>query len=183
MNWTFYHRWWLSASTQSGFRTQDSFFTDTWNLTPETTNSLGRWHSRLSLTWPKGPGFLRRNKFTILGVEVPVRQGAKTQEYRDIPSFRNAAGRDTSGYKMWSYFWVIPQSNLKNNNDRIPYFEIHYFLFRIRYSLFLSFFSDQTGRLRPEAALTSESVFDRCLLFSVFGSPATPFLPCLYLLF
>ena len=62
MNWTFFHRWWLSASTQSGFRTQDSFFTDTWNLTPETTISLDRWHSRWSLTWPKGPGFLRQNK-------------------------------------------------------------------------------------------------------------------------
>ena len=65
MNWTFYHRWWPSASTQSGFRTQDSFYTDTWNLTPETTYSLDRWHSRLSLTWPKGQGFLQQNKMMI----------------------------------------------------------------------------------------------------------------------
>ena len=42
----------------------------------------------------------RRNKFTILGVEAPVGQGAKTQEYRDIPSFRNAARRDASTHKM-----------------------------------------------------------------------------------
>ena len=42
----------------------------------------------------------RINKFTILGVEAPVWQGAKTQEYLDIPSFRNAARRDASAYKM-----------------------------------------------------------------------------------
>jgi hypothetical protein len=29
-----------------------------------------------------------------------LRQGAKTQEYLDIPSFRNAAARDASAYKM-----------------------------------------------------------------------------------
>jgi hypothetical protein len=34
----------------------------------------------------------------------------------------------------------------KNNNDRIPYFDIRYSLFDIRYSLFQSFFSDLTGR-------------------------------------
>jgi hypothetical protein len=42
----------------------------------------------------------RKNKFTILGVEAPDWQGAKGQEYLDIPSFRNAAGRDASAYKM-----------------------------------------------------------------------------------
>ena len=42
----------------------------------------------------------RINKITILGVETPVWQGAKTQEYLDIPSFRNAAKRDASAYKM-----------------------------------------------------------------------------------
>jgi hypothetical protein len=36
----------------------------------------------------------------ILGVEAPGRQSAKAQEYRDIPSFRNAAGRDASAYKQ-----------------------------------------------------------------------------------
>jgi len=61
------------------------------------------------IKWLDDITFIRRNKFTILGVEVPVRQGAKTQEYRDIPSFRNAAGRDTSAYKIWSYFWVSPK--------------------------------------------------------------------------
>jgi hypothetical protein len=35
-----------------------------------------------------------------LGVEALGRQGAKTQEYLDIPSFRNAAGRDASAFKM-----------------------------------------------------------------------------------
>ncbi len=42
----------------------------------------------------------RKNKFTILGVEAPVWEGVKTQEYLDIPSFRNAARRDASVYKM-----------------------------------------------------------------------------------
>jgi hypothetical protein len=42
----------------------------------------------------------RKNKFAILGVEAPSRQGAKTPEYLDIPSFRNAAGRDASASKM-----------------------------------------------------------------------------------
>jgi hypothetical protein len=35
-----------------------------------------------------------------LGVEALVWQGAKTQEYLDIPSFRNAAKRDASAFKM-----------------------------------------------------------------------------------
>jgi hypothetical protein len=42
----------------------------------------------------------RKNEFTILGVAAPGWQGAKTQEYLDIPSFRNAAGRDAAAYKM-----------------------------------------------------------------------------------
>jgi len=45
------------------------------------------------------------------------------------------------------------QSFFNNNNDRIPYFEIHYSLFDIRYSLFQSFFCDLTGRFLPAAAL------------------------------
>ncbi len=36
----------------------------------------------------------------ILGVEAPGWQGAKVQEYLDIPSFRNVARRDASAYKM-----------------------------------------------------------------------------------
>jgi hypothetical protein len=36
----------------------------------------------------------RKNKFSILGVEAPGRQGAETQEYLEIPSFRNTDGRD-----------------------------------------------------------------------------------------
>jgi hypothetical protein len=46
----------------------------------------------------------RKNKFAILGVETPGWQGAKTQKYLDIPSFRNAARRDASVSKMRSYF-------------------------------------------------------------------------------
>jgi hypothetical protein len=42
----------------------------------------------------------RKDKFAILGVEAPAWQGAKTQEYLDIPSFRNAARRDASASKM-----------------------------------------------------------------------------------
>jgi len=40
---------------------------------------------------------------------------------------------------------------LKNNNDRIPYFDIRYSLFDIRYSLFQSYFW-------PAAALTPETI-------------------------
>ena len=50
------------------------------------------------------------------------------------------------------------QSFFKINNDRIPYFDIHYSLFDIRYSLFQSFFFDLTGRSRPAAALTLETI-------------------------
>jgi hypothetical protein len=35
-----------------------------------------------------------------LGVAALGRQGAKTQKYLDIPSFRNAAGRDASAFNM-----------------------------------------------------------------------------------
>jgi hypothetical protein len=42
----------------------------------------------------------RKNKFTISGVEAPIWQGTKMQEYPDIPSFRNAVRRDASADKM-----------------------------------------------------------------------------------
>jgi hypothetical protein len=42
----------------------------------------------------------RKNKFAILADEAPGRQDAKKQEYLDMPSFRNAAGRDGSASKM-----------------------------------------------------------------------------------
>jgi hypothetical protein len=42
----------------------------------------------------------RKNKFAILGVEALAWQGAKTQEYLDIPSFRNAARRGASASKL-----------------------------------------------------------------------------------
>jgi hypothetical protein len=47
----------------------------------------------------KAKGSLK-NKFAILSVEAPVWQGAKVQEYQDIPSFRNAVRRDASALKM-----------------------------------------------------------------------------------
>jgi hypothetical protein len=33
-------------------------------------------------------------------VEAPGRQGVKTQEYLDIPSFGNATGRDVSVFQI-----------------------------------------------------------------------------------
>jgi len=43
---------------------------------------------------------LLKNKLAILSVEAPGWQGAKTQEYQDILSFRNAVRRDASALKM-----------------------------------------------------------------------------------
>jgi hypothetical protein len=61
--------------------------------------------------------------------------------------------QEISNDEVWNRF---AQSFLKNNNDRIPYFDIHYSLFDIRYSLFA--FSKFLSRLnwplfRPAAAL------------------------------
>ena len=47
------------------------------------------------------------NKFPILGVEVPVWQDAKPQDNLDMPSFRNAAGRDASSFKIKILFRVF----------------------------------------------------------------------------
>jgi hypothetical protein len=46
----------------------------------------------------------------ILGVEMPGRQGVKSQEYMDIPRFCNAAGRDASASKMVIYYRASPKS-------------------------------------------------------------------------
>jgi hypothetical protein len=46
-------------------------------------------------TWGSG-----KNKFAILGVEAPAWSATKTQEYLDIPSFRNATGRDPSAFEI-----------------------------------------------------------------------------------
>jgi hypothetical protein len=51
--------------------------------------------------------------------------------------------QEISNDEVWNR---CAQSFLKNNDDRIPYFEIHYSLFEIRYSLFQSFYPDLTGR-------------------------------------
>jgi hypothetical protein len=41
----------------------------------------------------------RKNKFSFLRVEAPVRQGAKAQAYPEIKSYRNAAWQDASALK------------------------------------------------------------------------------------
>jgi hypothetical protein len=62
--------------------------------------------------------------------------------------------QEISNDEVWSR---CAQSFFKNNNDRIPYFDIRYSLFGIRYSLFRSFFFDLTGRSRPEVALKPDT--------------------------
>jgi hypothetical protein len=62
--------------------------------------------------------------------------------------------QEISNDEVWNRF---AQSFLKNNNDRIPYFDIHYSLFDIRYSLFQSFSFDLTGRSRTAAALSTDT--------------------------
>jgi hypothetical protein len=51
--------------------------------------------------------------------------------------------QEMSNDEVWNR---CAQSFFKNNNDRIPYFDIRYSLFDIRYSLFQSFFFDLTER-------------------------------------
>jgi len=51
--------------------------------------------------------------------------------------------QEISNDEVWNR---CAQSFFKKNNDRIPYFDIQYSLFVIRYSLFQSFFCDLTGR-------------------------------------
>jgi hypothetical protein len=50
----------------------------------------------------------RENKFAFLGVEAPAWQDAKVQEYRDISSFRTAAGQDASVLKNVKLFLREP---------------------------------------------------------------------------
>ena len=47
--------------------------------------------------------------------------------------------QENSNDEVWNR---CAQSFFKNINDRIPYFDIRYYLFDIRYSLFQSFFFD-----------------------------------------
>jgi hypothetical protein len=51
--------------------------------------------------------------------------------------------QEISNDEVWNR---CAQSFFKNNNDRIPYFDIRYSLFDIRYSLFQCFFLDSIGR-------------------------------------
>ena len=48
------------------------------------------------------------NNFAFLGVETPVWQGAKVQEYVNISSFRNAVRRDESAVKNVKLFIYRP---------------------------------------------------------------------------
>jgi hypothetical protein len=57
-------------------------------------------YRRMDDRWNDSSWGSRKNKFAILGVKAPAYQGAKTQEYLDIPSFRNVARRDASASKM-----------------------------------------------------------------------------------
>jgi hypothetical protein len=56
-------------------------------------------------------------ELAILGVEAPGRQGAKTNEYLDIPRFRNATGRDASASKMLRYFLSEPYDSARRFFD------------------------------------------------------------------
>jgi hypothetical protein len=54
------------------------------------------WHQYRSITGVSdyffaSPNGSRKNNFAILGVETPARQGAKTQEYLDIPGIRTSS--------------------------------------------------------------------------------------------
>jgi hypothetical protein len=63
-------------------------------------NQVGK-SSGIPCPSPKGS---RKNKFLILGVEVPGRQVAQKPEHMDIPSFRTTSGTDASMSKMVPYF-------------------------------------------------------------------------------
>jgi hypothetical protein len=63
--------------------------------------------------------------------------------------------QEISNDEVWNR---CAQSFLKNNNDRIPYFDIHYSLFDIRYSLFQEFlFRFDWPFLWPAAALNTDT--------------------------
>jgi len=62
--------------------------------------------------------------------------------------------QEISNDEVWNR---CAQSFFKNNNDRIPYFDIRYSLFDIRYSLFQISISNLTGRSRPTVWLTPET--------------------------
>jgi hypothetical protein len=50
----------------------------------------------------------RKNKFAILGVEAPGRQGAKTQEYLDFPIFRTSSRTGCIGVQNVALFLSEP---------------------------------------------------------------------------
>jgi hypothetical protein len=72
----------------------------TWDRTRDLP-VMSRWLCQLSYgpAWNAGFTGSHKNKFAILSVEAPDRQGAKAPAYQDMSSFRNAAGRDASALK------------------------------------------------------------------------------------
>ena len=73
--------------------------------------------------------------------------------------------QEISNDEVWNR---CAQSFFKNNNGRIPYFDIRYSLFDIRYSLFQSFILDLTGRSQTAEALIwnfmkSDAIFKKNL--------------------
>jgi hypothetical protein len=75
----------------------------------------------------------------------------RRRSYETTPSWnsepQNIESAGGGNDEVWNR---CAQSFFKNNNDRIPYFDI-------RYSLFQSFFLYLTGRSRPEAALNTDT--------------------------
>jgi hypothetical protein len=70
--------------------------------------------------------------------------------------------QEISNDEVWSR---CAQSFVKNNNDRIPYFDIRNSLFNIRYSLFQSFFFGLTGRFSDQVSRSP------ALRFVIDGNP------------
>jgi hypothetical protein len=62
--------------------------------------------------------------------------GQRRRSYETTPSWKSEPQnieQEISNDEVWNR---CAQSFFKNINDRIPYFDIHYSLFDIRYSLF-----------------------------------------------
>ncbi|MGB5421154.1 MAG: hypothetical protein WBN03_03285 [Desulfobacterales bacterium] len=55
----------------------------------------------------------QKNKLAIWSVAAPGWQGAKSQEYLDIPMFCKVAGWDASASKTVGYFLVSPKSSAR----------------------------------------------------------------------
>jgi len=92
-------------------------------------------------------------RFQDIAPQVPDTSSETAHSWNSEP--RNIE-QEISNDEVWNR---CAQFFSKNNNDRIPYFDIRYSLFDIRYSFFfrVSFF-DLTGRLLPAAGLNLEPI-------------------------